>query len=82
MPNIFTGLRIAMGMSWVLLIASELIASSKGLGWLIQDSRSFSRPDDMLVAVITIGLLGAISDRLLVMFEKRMLAWRETFIGE
>ncbi len=82
MPNILTGLRISMGLSWILLIASELIASSKGLGWFIQDSRNFSRPDDLLVGVITIGLLGAATDKTLAALERKMLAWRETFAGE
>jgi len=44
LPNIFVGLRLALGLSWILLIAAEVMASSKGLGWLIWDSRNFTRP--------------------------------------
>ncbi|MAG02153.1 alkanesulfonate transporter permease subunit [Candidatus Pacearchaeota archaeon] len=82
LPNIFIGMRIALGLSWILLIASELIASSSGLGWLIWNSRNFSRPDDMIVGMISIAILGFVSDKLLVMFEKKMLEWRNTFEGE
>ena len=81
-PNIFIGMRIALGLSWILLIASELIASSSGLGWLIWDSRNFSRPDDMIVGMIGIAILGFASDKILLKFEKKMLEWRDTFKGE
>lgn len=82
LPNIFTGMRLALGLSWILLIAAEVVASSKGLGWLIWDSRNFSRPDDMFVGIITIGLLGKFSDMLLLKFEKRFTKWRNIFDGK
>jgi len=82
MPNILIGMKVSLGLSWILLIASELIASSKGLGWLIQDSRNFSRPDDMIVGMITIGILGAATDQILKMFEKKTFMWRQSFEGE
>jgi len=81
-PNIFIGMRVALFLSWTLLIASELIASSSGLGWLIWDSRNFSRPDDMIVGMIGIAILGFVSDKLLLMSEKKMLKWRDTYEGE
>lgn len=80
-PYIFTGLRLALGLSWILLIAAEVIASSRGLGWLIWDARNFSRPDDMIVGMIAIGFLGAVSDAVLVAIEKRFTSWRRVFSG-
>jgi sulfonate transport system permease protein len=80
-PQIFTGLRVALGLSWILLIAAELIASSNGLGWLIWDARNFSRPDDLLVGMITIGFWGKMSDMLLVFLEKRWTKWKKSFEG-
>jgi sulfonate transport system permease protein len=82
LPNIFIGLRLALGLSWILLIAAEVVASSEGLGWLIWDSRNFSRPDDMFVGIITIGLLGKITDQILLRIEKHFTAWRQTFSGK
>ncbi len=81
-PHIFTGMRIALGLSWILLIAAEVIASSKGLGWLIWDSRNFSRPDDLFVGIITIGILGKLSDMVLVAIEKELTKWRTVFQGK
>ncbi|MBI4117459.1 MAG: ABC transporter permease [Parcubacteria group bacterium] len=81
-PHIFTGMRIALGLSWILLIAAEVIASSKGLGWLIWDSRNFSRPDDLFVGIITIGILGKFSDMALILIEKELTQWRTVFQGK
>lgn len=81
MPSIFSGLRVAMALSWILLIAAEVIASSRGLGWLIWDSRNFSRPDDMLVGVIAVGVLGKLTDQLLAMAQTWVLRWRQTYKG-
>lgn len=82
LPNIFTGMRLALGLSWILLIAAEVVASSKGLGWLIWDARNFSRPDDMFVGIITIGCLGKLSDQILLKIEKKFTKWRDIFEGK
>lgn len=90
-PIIITGMRVALGLSWILLIASEMIAAKMvsassrfeglGLGWLIQDARNFSRPDDMIVGMIAIGLLGKLTDMAMAALEKRLLSWRQAFEG-
>lgn len=79
--SLFGALRIAVGLSWVLLLASELIASSSGLGWLIWDSRNFSRADEMVAAMLWVGLLGFAIDRCLAVAQARVTAWRPTFGG-
>lgn len=81
LPQIFIGTRIALGLSWVLLVAAEVIASSNGLGWLIWDARNFSRPDDMFVGMITIGALGKLTDQILVLMEHKTTRWRNVFQG-
>jgi sulfonate transport system permease protein len=78
-PNILSSMRVAMALSWTLLIASEVIASSKGLGWLIWDSRNFSRPDDMIVGMVAVGILGKLTDTLLVRLERYLTRWRATY---
>ena len=90
-PSILTGMRVALSLSWILLIAAEMVgakmvsASSRveglGLGWLIYDARNFSRPDDMIVGMIAIGLLGKGSDMVMAWLEHRLLQWREAFRG-
>jgi sulfonate transport system permease protein len=79
LPEIFVGLRVAMGLSWTLLLVSEIIASSEGLGWLIWDARNFSRPDDLFVGMICVGVLGRLSDMGILAVEKASTRWRSTY---
>jgi sulfonate transport system permease protein len=81
LPGLFTGLRAGMSLAWMFLVAAELIAATKGLGYLLSDGRETSRPDIVLAAIIVLALLGKLSDGLLAGLEKRCLAWRDTFNG-
>ena len=82
LPGLFTGLRSGMSLAWMFLVAAELIAATKGLGYLLSDGRETSRPDIVLAAIIVLALLGKLSDGLLAGLEKRFLAWRDTFNGQ
>jgi sulfonate transport system permease protein len=79
LPHIFSGMRVALAISWGLLVASEIIASSKGIGWLIWDARNFSRPADLIVGMITAGILGKATDSIIVWAEKKYTKWRITY---
>jgi sulfonate transport system permease protein len=81
LPHIFTGMRIAMALSWTLLLMAEIIAASNGLGWLIWDSRSFSRPDDMLAGMIVVGVLGRATDLMLIGAQRFFTPWSSTYGG-
>ncbi len=70
LPMIFTGMRIALGTAWTALIAAELLASTRGLGYMIQQSRATARPDLIIVGMITIGIVGAVLDRILFFIER------------
>lgn len=82
LPGLFTGLRSGLSLAWMFLVAAELIAATKGLGYLLSDGRETSRPDIVLAAIIALALLGKLSDGVLAMLEKRFLAWRDTFKGQ
>ncbi|SQF99338.1 binding-protein dependent transport system inner membrane protein [Paucimonas lemoignei] len=82
LPGLFTGLRSGMSLAWMFLVAAELIAATKGLGYLLSDGRETSRPDIVLAAIIVLAVLGKISDGFLASLEKRFLAWRDTFSGQ
>jgi NitT/TauT family transport system permease protein/taurine transport system permease protein len=71
-PMIFTGLRVAMGSSWTALVGSEMLASSQGLGFMIQNARSIARPDLVIVGMLVIGVIGAIFDGVLRIIELRV----------
>lgn len=74
-PAIFTGLRLAMGIAWVLVVVAEFIGVRSGLGYLLFDAYQFLAPDVMLASMFTIGLLGFLSDRLILAVRARLLAW-------
>lgn len=71
-PMIFTGLRTALGGSWMALVAAEMLASSKGLGYMIQLARSISRPDLVIVGMLVIGIVGLILDMILQKIETKV----------
>jgi sulfonate transport system permease protein len=81
-PSIMTGLHVALGLSWILLLVAEQIATSKGIGWFMWDARTFGRSKDLIVAMICVGVLGKLSDLLLTKVERRMLRWRRAFEGQ
>jgi ABC-type nitrate/sulfonate/bicarbonate transport system permease component len=76
LPHIFTGVRIALGVSWMSIVAAELIASSSGLGYMISYYREVLRSDLILVGMLSIGIIGFAMDRGLLWLERRLLPWR------
>lgn len=76
-PMIFTGLRLSLGIGWMVLIAAEMLAQNPGLGKFVWDefqngsSESLAR---IMVAVLTIGLIGFLLDRLMLSVQ-RMVSW-------
>ncbi|HUO84240.1 MAG TPA: ABC transporter permease [Thermoanaerobaculia bacterium] len=63
LPSILTGLRIALGISWLVLVAAEMIAVDSGLGYLIIDARNAGKRYDLVVAgMLLIGLIGLLLD--------------------
>ncbi len=76
-PMIFTGLRLSLGIGWMVLIAAEMLAQNPGLGKFVWDefqngsSESLAR---IMVAVITIGIIGFLLDRLMLSVQ-RLVSW-------
>ena len=67
MPNIITGLRLGMGISWAYLVLGELTGVPDGLGAVIMDARMLGQTEIILVGILLIALIGRICDRLLVL---------------
>jgi ABC-type nitrate/sulfonate/bicarbonate transport system permease component len=76
LPYIFTGFRIAIGVSWMSIVAAELIAASSGLGYMISFYREVLRTDAIIVGMLTIGLIGLLMDFGSRWLERRLLPWR------
>lgn len=77
LPNILTGLRISLGIAWLVLVAAEMIAVDSGLGYLIIDARNAGKRYDLVVAgMLLIGLIGLGLDTLMRRIEHlRSLRW-------
>jgi len=65
-PEVITALRITAGLSWLVLVAAEMLGCQDGLGAAVWDARNGLRMDLLVVAMITIGLIGVIVDRIIV----------------
>ena len=81
LPNIFTGLQIAMGAAWFSLAAGEMIAAQYGLGFLIMESYNLIQFPTIVIAMATLGLLGFLSSALIRLLGNRLMRWREQNIG-
>lgn len=77
LPQILVGLRIALGIAWLVVVAGEMIAVDSGLGYLIIDSRNSGKRYDLVVgAMILIGVIGLVLDLLFRRIEKlRPVRW-------
>lgn len=73
LPMILTGMRVALGASWSALVAAELLASTRGLGFMIQQSRGMYRTDIIIAGMIAIGIIGAFLTYLLTLLERIVL---------
>lgn len=79
LPHVFTGFRIAIGVSWMSIVAAELIAATSGLGYMISYYREVLRSDAIIVGMLTIGVIGLLMEWGLRRAERWLLPWREAF---
>lgn len=78
LPAVWTGLRNGLSLAWMFMVAAELIAATRGLGYLLTDGRETGRADLVLAAILLLALLGKLSDSLMQWLEHRLLGWRDT----
>ena len=76
LPTIFAGLRIALAVSFIVLVASEFVATKSGIGYLIWNSWELLQVDIMFVGIVTIGILGLISSVLFQEIERKAIPWK------
>ncbi len=76
LPELFTGFRVAVGVSWGTLVAAELVGTSDGLGAMIFAASPFFRLDVVVVGIIVIALLGVLMDITLRYLESLLIPWR------
>lgn len=76
-PHILTAIRVALGVSWATLVASELVAAQQGLGALIQSAGSFFQLDIVYVGIICIGFVALLMDLAIRALSRRLLRWQD-----
>ena len=78
LPSIFAGLRIGVGSAWMLTVTAEMVAVKSGLGYALWDSYYFLRYDLVIASMISIGLLGYLTDLIVKALMHRLLRWQHS----
>ncbi|CAL9338419.1 ABC transporter permease [Streptomyces sp. enrichment culture] len=76
-PFILVGMRVGLGSAWATLVAAELIAAQEGLGYRMQNAQLYYDLPTIFVGLISIGILGLLMDRILLLAERRLTRWQE-----
>lgn len=77
LPSIFTGLKIGLGISWMVVIIAEMVGAQSGLGYMIQLNRIILDIPSVMVGMVIIGLIGFAMNRLMIIFEKFLIPWKQ-----
>ena len=80
LPQMFTGLRLSLGASWLALVVAEQINANAGLGYMINQAEQFNRIDVIFVCLLVYCILGLLTDALVRLLERRSLSWRRNFL--
>lgn len=75
LPQILVGLKLGLGVSWMAVVAAELIASNAGIGYRLNYSRSMMEANKVIVCMAVIGLVGVVMDKLIGLLFKKLTPW-------
>lgn len=75
LPDIFTGLRTALGVEYTTLVAAEMVAAKTGIGWMVLDASNWLKSDVVFFGVILMGITGILMNQLLLGFERVIVHW-------
>jgi len=76
MPEIFTGMRIAIGFGWTTLVAAEMVAATVGLGQMVLNASNFLRTDVVIMGIVVIGVVAYLFDLLMRYVEHLVVPWK------
>ena len=76
MPEIFTGMRIGIGVGWTTLVAAEMVAATRGLGFMVLNAAEFLASDTVIMGIIVIGLFAFGFDLLMRYVERVLVPWK------
>ncbi len=77
LPSIMTGLRIGLGISWMAIVAAELIAAQSGLGYMIEYYRRLIMTEKVILGMVTIGIIGFLMDLFFRKLQNVIIPWRK-----
>lgn len=75
LPDLFTGVRVGVGIGWTTLIAAEMIAATSGVGWMVLNASAYLRTDIVLLGIVILGVTGYILDIAIVIIQNRVVPW-------
>jgi NitT/TauT family transport system permease protein len=75
LPNIFTGLRIGLGIAWICVATAEMLAVKSGFGYMLWDSYNFLRIDLIITGMISIAAVGFLSDQVMLWIQRSVMTW-------
>ncbi|MBR1735873.1 MAG: ABC transporter permease [Firmicutes bacterium] len=75
LPSIMTGIRVGLGNAWVSVVAAEMIGATKGVGYMLSNGRSLSRPDIVILGMLLVGIFGKIMDDILKFLRRKVITW-------
>ncbi len=81
LPSVLTGLRVSVGLAWILMVVGELIAVPSGLGDTLMRAQDYGQTDRLLAYMLLIGFYGSISDLLVVGLSRYLLRWQRGIDG-
>jgi taurine transport system permease protein len=76
LPEIFTGMRIGIGVGWTTLVAAEMIAADRGLGFMVLNAAQFLASDTVIMGIIVIGVFAFAFDLLVRYLERLLIPWK------
>jgi NitT/TauT family transport system permease protein len=81
LPSVLTGLRVSLGLAWILMVVGELVAVPSGLGDTLMRAQDYGQTDRMLAYMLLIGFYGSLSDLVVVALTRYLLRWQRGIDG-
>ena len=76
LPDILTGLRIAIGFGWTTLVAAEMVAATAGIGQMVLNASNFLRTDIVIMGIVLIGIIACLFDLVMRYLEHKLVPWK------
>ncbi|MEB4674071.1 ABC transporter permease [Enterobacteriaceae bacterium G50] len=75
LPDLFTTVRLSIGIGWTSLIAAEMVAASSGLGWMVVNASAYLRTDIVMLGILLLGGIGYLLDLLILGLQRVVVPW-------